>query len=156
MIITLNEEQINFAKDLGFKRSESKQHLETKNSKNFLKGKPPWHRHIVGALGELAYSLYSKEEIDTSIIGRGDNGYDFKNKTDIKASDLSKKPNLIIGVNNFERKYAENYVLAWVKLPEIELIGQISRNEIIKKNNIRNFGSGDVYFIPNYQLNKLI
>ena len=33
---------------------------------------------------------------------------------------------------------------------------QISRNEIIKKNNIRNFGSGDVYFIPNYQLNKLI
>jgi len=155
MIIKLSEKQIQFAKDLGFKRSASMNHATTKNSFNPFKNKPNWHRHYVGALGELAYSIYSGEEVDVTTIGRGDEGYDFNNKTDVKSSDLDRKPNLILGVNNFNRKYAERYVLAWIKLPEIELLGYITRQEIIDKNNIRNFGKGDLYFVSHNELHKL-
>jgi len=155
MTITLTKEQIEFAKDLGYKRSASMNHANTKNSHNPYKNKPNWHRHIVGALGEVAYSIYSGEVVDTTTLGRGDEGFDFKNKTDVKASDINTKPNLILGVENFKRKYAEIYVLAWVKLPEVELIGYINRNDVIKESIIKNFGFNDNYFINNNILKPL-
>lgn len=156
MIITLTEEQIEFAKNLGFKRSASMNHANTKNSCNPYKNKPNWHRHVVGALGELAYSIYSGEKIDTETIGRGDEGYDFNNKTDVKSSDLDRKPNLILGVNNFKRKYAERYVLAWVKIPTVELLGYIDRQDVIEKSIIKNFGFNDNYFVSNNNLKPLL
>ena len=156
MIITLTEEQIEFAKDLGFKRSASMNHANTKNSCNPYKNKPAWHRHVVGALGELAYSIYSGEKVDTETLGRGDEGYDFNNKIDVKSSDLDRKPNLLIGVNNFKRKYAERYVLAWVKIPTVELIGYIDRQDVIEKSTIKNFGFNDNYFVTSNNLKPLI
>mgnify|MGYP000914462125 CR=1 FL=1 len=78
MKIKLTPEQMQWCKDLAIKRSGSMNHSETKNSINCFKSKDRWHRHYVGALGELAYSIYSGKEVDTTTIGRGDEGIDFE------------------------------------------------------------------------------
>ena len=69
MIITLTEEQLNFAHSVGFKRSASVGHAVTKKSFNAYENKKPdWWRHYIGAIGELAYSIYIGKEIDTTTI----------------------------------------------------------------------------------------
>jgi hypothetical protein len=156
MTITLTEEQMQWCKDLAMKRSGSMNHAETKNSINCFKGKEGWHRHYVGALGELAYSLYIGKEVDTTTIGRGDSGTDFDNEVDIKTSASKYKPDLLIFKKQFERKIAETYVLAWLQLPAVELIGSISRAKFIEFKEIKNFGFGDSYSVCKTHLNKLL
>ena len=150
MIITLTEEQLNFAHNVGFKRSASVGHAVTKKSFNAYENKKPdWWRHYIGAIGELAYSIYIGKEIDTTTIGRGDDGTDFDNGVDVKSSDLNRKPNLLLGINQFNKKYAKRYVLAWVQIPKVELIGYID------KSTIKNFGYNDNYFVNSKDLIKL-
>ena len=156
MIITLTEEQIEFAKDLGFRRSASVGHAETKNNFNAYKTKPKWWRHYVGALGEVAYSVYIGKEVDTTTIGTGDDGTDFDHGVDVKSSDLNRRPNLLLGINQFNKKYAKRYVLAWVQLPKVELIGYIDRQDVIEKSTIKNFGYNDNYFVSNNNLKPLL
>tara|TARA_R110000803_G_scaffold110897_1_gene179353 strand:+ start:489 stop:959 length:471 start_codon:yes stop_codon:yes gene_type:complete len=156
MNITLTDKQILYCKDLAMKRSGSVNHAETKNSINCFKEMPGWHRHYVGALGEMAYSIYSGKEIDTTTIGRGDDGTDFDNGVDVKTSTSKYKPNLLIFKKQFERKFAKNYVLAWLKLPVVELIGTISRDDFNEHKEIKNFGYGDSYSVDKIHLNKLI
>jgi hypothetical protein len=157
MIITLTEEQLDFAHSVGFKRSASVGHAVTRKSFNAYENKKPdWWRHYIGALGELAYSIYIGKEIDTTTIGRGDDGTDFDNGVDVKSSDLNRKPNLLLGINQFNKKYAKRYVLAWVKIPTVELIGYIDRDDVINKSTIKNFGYNDNYFVTNNNLKPLV
>ncbi len=157
MIITLTEKQIEFAKDLGFKRSASVGHAVTRKSFNAYENKKPdWWRHFIGALGEVAYSVYIGKEVDTTTIGTGDDGTDFDNGVDVKSSDLNRRPNLLLGVKQFNKKYAKRYVLAWVKLPTVELMGYIDREDVIEKSTLKNFGYNDNYFVSNNNLKNLI
>ena len=156
MIITLTEEQMEFAYNIGYKRSASVNHAVTRKSFNAYENKKPdWWRHYIGALGEVAYSIHIGKEIDTTTIGRGDDGTDFDNGVDVKSSDLNRKPNLLLGVNQFNKKYAKRYILAWVKLPEVELLGYIDREDVINKSEIKNFGYNDNYFVNNENLKPL-
>ena len=61
-----------------------------------------------------------------------------------------------LDLRNFKRKYAERYVLAWVKIPTVELIGYIDRQDVIEKSTIKNFGFNDNYFVSNNNLKPLI
>ena len=156
MIIILTEQQQEWCKELALKRSGSMNHAETKNSINCFKEKPGWHRHFIGALGELAYAIHTGKEVDTTTIGRGDTGTDFDNGVDVKSSASKYKPPLLLFVNQFARKTCETYVLAWVNLPQVELIGSIKRDKIMDVQVIKNYGYGDSYYIDNKFLTKII
>jgi len=156
MKIKLTPEQMQWCKDLAIKRSGSMNHSETKNSINCFKTRDGWHRHYVGALGELAYSIHSGKKIDTSIIGRGDDGTDFDNGVDVKTSSSKYRPDLLIFKKQYDRKIADSYVLAWLQLPTVELIGSISRTKFDELKEIKNFGYGDSYIVNKTHLNKII
>jgi hypothetical protein len=152
MIITLTNEQIEWCKNLAIKRSGSMNHSDTLNSQNFLKQKPSWYRHYVGVLGELAYSIHTGQAVDETTIGKGDSGIDFEDGVQVKASDTVNKPNLMFPVSQFNRKIAKNYVLAWVKLPEVELIGRITREKILEVKTTKDYGYGNTYFVSHSHL----
>ena len=156
MKIKLTPEQMQWCKDLAMKRSGSKNHAETKNSINCFKDKEGWHRHYVGVLGELAYSIYSGKKIDISIIGRGDDGTDFDNGVDVKTSTSKYRPNLLMFKKQYERKKADSYVLAWLQLPIVELVGSITRNKFDELKETKDFGYGETYIVNKTHLNKII
>ena len=157
MKITLNQNQLDWCKNLAMKRSGSMNHANTKNSTNFFKDKPGWWRHYVGACGELAYALYSNKNVDTTTIGRGDSGADFDNGVDVKTANFKTRPNrLLLLEKQFKRKYADSYVLAWFHSPNVELIGSIQRNKIMEVKKTVNYGYGDSYYIGVNHLNKII
>lgn len=145
MVITLNEKQMNWCKELAMKRSGSMNHAETKNSINCFKNKEGWHRHYVGLLGEYAYAQYTGQKVDDVTIGKGDKGIDFADGVDVKTSTSKYRPNLLIFVKQFQRKVADRYVLAWLDLPRVELIGSITRKKFIEVKEIKNLGYGDSY-----------
>tara|TARA_R110001592_G_scaffold95756_2_gene275611 strand:- start:3254 stop:3724 length:471 start_codon:yes stop_codon:yes gene_type:complete len=156
MKIKLTTKQMEWCQELAIKRSGSKNHAETKNSINCFKDKKGWHRHYVGVLGELAYSLYSGKKMDLSIIVMGDDGTDFDNGVDVKTSASKYRPDLLIFKKQYERKRADSYVLAWLQLPIVELVGSISRNKFDQFKQIKNFGYGDSYVVSKTHLNKII
>ena len=65
--ITLNQKQIDWCKELGYRRSASKNHADTKNSRNLSKDKPAWYRHFIGVCGEFAYAQHTGQKVDTNI-----------------------------------------------------------------------------------------
>jgi hypothetical protein len=151
----LSDEELEWCKQLGFKRSASKNHADTLNSKNFMPKKPKWHRHYVGAIGELAYSKYCGDPVNTDIIGVGDDGTDFPGGVQVKASDTKKIPNLMFPKNQFYRKKAKVYVLVWVKIPSVYLVGKIDRQRIIQCHKLHDFGYGETMIVLHNQLKRL-
>ena len=102
MIYKLSPEQIKWCMDLAIKRSGTHNHAETKNSINCFKNKAGWYRHYLGVLGELAYSIHSGLKI-RPFTGEADNGTDFDNGVDVKASDTKYKPNLLLFEKQFKK-----------------------------------------------------
>ena len=135
MIITLTDSQMEWCKDLAMKRSGSMNHADTKNSSNFFKSKPAWWRHYIGVIGELAYGIHTGEEVDST-------------------SNRKQKPDLLLNTNQFKRKTADHYVLAWVQDNNVELIGHIKRSKVIELKEIKDFGYGETYVIDKKHLTK--
>ena len=154
MIITLTEQQLEWCKDLAMKRSGSMNHADTKNSSNFFKSKPAWWRHYIGVIGELAYSIHTGEKVGVLTIGKGDSGYDFKYGVDVKCSNSKQRPDLLLNANQFKRKKANHYVLAWVQENTVELIGHIKRTKATELKEIKDFGNGETYVINKKYLTK--
>ncbi len=157
MTIKLTADEIINAYYIGYNRSNSVGHSNTKISKNLHKNRPNWWRHFVGALGEVAYAKVTGEKVDTKTLGKGDNGFDFKNGIDIKSSDLKKKPSLIISKQAFDSKICKTYLLAWVKIPYVELLGTIKRDEVLNnldKMFLKETPYGETYIVNNSKLKK--
>ena len=153
--VRLSVEDINFATELGKKRSASMGHKDTKNSKNFFANKPPWHRHVVGAIGEVAFAKVTGQKVDTKTIGRGDGGVDFKNGVQVKATEKKYKPDLIISKRQFNMKKGTIYVLAWIKLPVVEFVGGISRQKFDQLKTLKRFQHGEAWVVKHELLNKV-
>ena len=153
--IKLSDEDINFATDLGKRRSASMGHKDTKNSKNFFANKPPWHRHVVGAIGEVAFAKVTGQKVDTKTIGRGDGGVDFKNGVQIKSTEKKFKPDLIISKRQFNMTKGTIYVLAWIKLPVVEFVGWISRQKFDQLKTLKRFQHGEAWVVKHELLNKV-
>lgn len=150
-----NEEAIAWCFKHGMARSASMNHADTKNSRNFFSGKPPYHRHVLGIKGELAYSWWLRHinryhPVDIKTLGRGDTGTDFPGGVQIKSSDLDHVPNLLIGVTQWQRKHANYYVLAWVRPEHVWLIGWISTEEFEKIHKVREI-RGDAVMVVDYR-----
>jgi len=132
MNVLIIKTDLKWCKWLGKKRSASMGHAETKNSKNMVGG-TPWKRHYFGAIGEKAWSILTGEPVDVKTIGRGDAGTDFSNGTQVKGAYQRKKPNLLIPVDQYDRKIAKRYILGWIKQKDfgvvVEILGQISRGK---------------------------
>jgi len=154
MMITLTDSQMEWCKNLAMKRSGSMNHADTKNSSNFFKSKPAWWRHYIGVIGELAYGIHTGEKVDSTTIGKGDLGYDLKYGVDVKSSNSKQKPDLLLNTNQFKRKTANHYVLAWVQDNNVELIGHIKRSKVIELKEIKDFGYGETYVIDKKYLTK--
>ena len=108
-------------------------HADTKNSFN-MGFEKPFIRHWIGACGEKVYSLLTGHEIDTWTIGIGDDGTDFSDGAQVKASAIKNMPNLLIPVSQWDRKKAEFYVLIWIqsvkfKRPDSCVMGIVTRQE---------------------------
>lgn len=144
----LNTVDWRWATGLGKKRSGSMDHANTKNSRNFMPDKPPWWRHVIGVVAELGYSWWSGCPVNTTTIGRGDDGTDFPGGIQVKGSDHETPPDLLLGVSQWNRKHAAIYVLAWVRPDEVILMGWITRKEIEARHTIHDFGWGPAMVIP--------
>tara|TARA_R110002050_G_scaffold94607_2_gene196808 strand:- start:552 stop:1022 length:471 start_codon:yes stop_codon:yes gene_type:complete len=155
MIYKLEKKQLDWCMDLALKRSGTHNHAETKNSVNCFKDKAGWYRHYLGVLGELAYSIHTGFKI-RPFTGEADNGTDFDNGVDVKASDTKYKPNLLLFEKQFARKFAKSYVLVWIRLPYVQIIGEIKREKVIELKEIKNFGWGNSYFVNNKHLSNII
>ena len=158
LFVELNEVEIAFCKEWAMERSGSMSHSDTKNSKNMTPEKPAWWRHYIGCLGEYAFSKLTNQKIH-KIIGKGDPGTDFPCGTNVKASDLSHEPNLLIHKQSaWDRKRAKRYALAWVKLPRVSFLGEITEQKIINlidivgDNIFREYGRGATLTIPRRML----
>ena len=159
LTIILTEKEIEKCKEIGLKRSGSMSHADTKNSKNMTPEKPAWWRHYIGALGEYAFAKLTNQEVH-DIIGRGDEGTDFPCGTNVKSSDFPhREPNLLIHKKtSWDRKRAKRYVLAWIKLPQIIFLGEITEQKILNlidivgENIYREYGRGKTLTIPTRML----
>lgn len=139
--VDLTEDEINYSLWLGQYRYDPFKYAARKgirgntiNSQNFFEDKKPWYRHFIGAIGEKAYSKFSNWPIieTTWNDGRsGEDGTDFPNGANIKASPIYGMPNLLIPVDQWERHEPFSYVLAWVKLRQREchLMGLVTRQK---------------------------
>ena len=155
--ISLTDEQLKFARELAMKRSGSMGHSATKNSGNFFNDKPPWYRHYVGAVGEVAFGALYGMDVDSETIGRGDSGVDFAGGIQVKTSDAEKMPRLMFPKGQWERKIADEYVLMWFKPPNwVMVVGSIRRDDAEKVKEIMEFGRGTTYVIDNRHLTEFI
>lgn len=127
----LKPEHLAWCKELAMKRSGSMGHANTCHSKNCMKDRPGWWRHFIGVIGELVISWRCSFEVDTQTIGRGDSGSDFPGGIQVKASDLSYEPNLVVSVDEWARKPAQVYVLVWIRdeLSRASIMGFITRDK---------------------------
>ena len=153
----LTQEEIEWCRELGFEiwKNKGGHYGATKNSMNFLKGKPPWHRSVVGIYGEKAYSLYSGYPVNDKILERGDGGADFPDGAQAKGSERDKMPNLMFPIKQFDRLPAKFYVLVWVWLPYVKLLGWMKREKVIQVRRVDNYGYGPCYVASNRYLNPL-
>lgn len=111
---------------------------DTKNSRNFFENKAPWYRSFIGACGEKAYSKFSNWPIIETTWNDGrsfEDGSDFPNGFNVKASEINNMPNLLIPVDQWDRHKPKGYILAWVRLREREcfLLGQALRTLVDEK-----------------------
>lgn len=146
----------------GSDRSASMHHADTLNSKNLIPGRPPYWRHYIGIIGELAYAWFSGQKVDIKTIGRGDTGFDFPDGAQVKTSDIEHVPKLMILASQWQRKHAKFYVLAWVRwndkpMATVSLLGWISSEEFAAKHKIWDHkrGMGPSMWVHHTQLHPM-
>lgn len=148
---TLDDAALKWCERHGRKRSASMSDADTKNSRNMMTHRPPWYRHYIGVIGELAYSWFSKQPVDVKTIGRGDDGTDFPSGVQVKASDLGHEPALMFLKTQWQRKQAKVYVLAWVQLTtpvkRVSLLGWLTREDIELLCELKDYGKGETMVV---------
>jgi hypothetical protein len=163
MVITLEDKQIELAREWAKRRHEAK-HISFKN-KGMLVGrqKPKTlveeyiydktHKaHFLGLLGEIAYAAAVGAKIDTQIYDVRDTGADV-NGVEIKTSTFTGHGvELKIPQDEFKKKCPQKYVLA--RLNEnlfnvVELIGEITREDFDQYKAIKQYG-------PNNPINYIV
>ncbi len=145
MKIKFTKDQIKFALELAQKRHNAK-HIAFRNkdveefsnlNKNKLSDKlgvdKQYMAHYIGVMGELAWAIANKVEIDQNIYSVRDAGQDFEG-IEVKTITYFGKgePELKITKKEYEqRKPPKVYVLARIAVDknEVELIGKISRED---------------------------
>lgn len=148
MKIKLSKEQIDFCIDLGKKRHEAKHISFRRNSFSVSEEKrisdvpSEYLPHIIGVIGELAWSLYTGESVDENIYKVRDSGEDFKG-VEIKTVTYngSGEPELKIPVKDWESKTPNLYVLAKFDMVDtIELLGCIERKRFDEIKKRKKYG----------------
>jgi hypothetical protein len=162
MKIKLNSEQLEYAKNLASKRHESK-NISFRNAhrlhKNLKKSKLDHYilhithkAHFLGVLGEMAYAKIVNDKIDENIYEVRDTGADVG---DVEVKTSTWKGNdieLKVQKNHFETKFPKKYVLVRIdenNFDEIEVIGEITREDFDKKKKIKQYA-------PNYPINYIV
>jgi hypothetical protein len=145
MIVLLEKNEIKYAIELGKKRHNAKDISFRNagtikiNSRFFLESiNKQFYPHIIGVLGEMAYSKVYKKSMDTNIYAVRDGGEDFPG-IEIKAITYfgNGEPELKIPKQEYKTRTKINtYVLVRVDKDDlscVELLGKISRKEFDKK-----------------------
>lgn len=161
MQIILNKEQLEYCKNLAIARHDAK-HASFRNASQICpeskKGTfqetfeidAQYMPHFVGIVGELAWSIYSGEEVDETIYKVRDSGEDF-NGIEVRTITYEGKgePELKVKVSEFESKKPEVYVLAKfnMKTKTVELLGKITREDFDLKKVEKKYGR---YLPKNY------
>ena len=134
----------------------------TINSQNFFPNKEPWFRSYVGAVGEVAYSKWTGYPITETTWNDGrsvEDGTDFPDGSNVKASEIDEIPNLLIPVVHYKKWIPKSYVLAWARLLQREcfLLGKITRKKaddvkyLVKKGDRKM--KCNTYWIERHHLN---
>lgn len=100
-----------------------------------------YYPHFLGILGEIAYARTFGEPLDLTFSKRGDRGYDFKDKVEVKTrKSKDKNPWLMVRKNDFIRKPCLKYVLCRLEPPEsdmdfktVDIAGFITYEDFKKK-----------------------
>jgi hypothetical protein len=158
MIIELTDEQLNSAIEIAKKRHEAKnmsfRNKRISSSEETLFGLPKeYSPHIIGAIGEMAWSIASNEPMDEQIYKVRDSGRDFSSGVDVKTITYSGtgEPELKIQLKEYERKTPTKYILAHFDMKRtVNLLGQITREDFDVKKKKRKYGAGKPmnYIIP--------
>jgi hypothetical protein len=129
-IITFNDEQLNFIRELAEQRCLAKD--ESIRWKNRINKGTPGDAHFTGLLGEFAYQSITDKKVDLRILAGGDD-MDFQG-VEVKCSTwLGKDIELKIKVQEYNRKFPKAYVLARVRdNNSVEFIGSITRERFDK------------------------
>lgn len=137
--------KINLSPYIEYAQFIAKQRHEQKKNYATSKQLSP-NYELVGVLGEIVYQILINENFDHRLLINGDDGFDFKNGVNVKASEEKKAehlieyldkdfPNIYVFVKiNLEEKYG--YIYSWIFGKDFKKIAQI-----------RNFGYGDRYSI---------
>jgi len=165
MKISLNKKQIKKAIDLAIKRHDSKNKsfrskgtLININEKKFKDLDKQYLPHLIGIIGEMAWSIATKQTLDESIYSVRDPGEDFKD-TEIKTITYfgEGEPELKIKVSEYENKIPKLYVLIRFDMDKtVEILGTITREsfDILKKKKKYGAGKPMNYIIPLSKMDK--
>ena len=149
--------------------------FKSKNSSNFIIKKEEWYRIFVGNCGEKAYEIITGQSINEEILLMGDDGYDFPDGCNVKASERGTPPNLMWPVKQWNRKahLAKFFVLAWVRplslkkrtanhVSDVEIMGRISYNNakkhrelLVKGHPVYSPLAGPTYFVSRGHLDQM-
>jgi hypothetical protein len=161
MKVLLNDRQIEMARELAQRRHEAKD-IFFKNKGRLAVAKKTlvdeyiydkMHKaHFLGLLGETAYATAVGKKIDTNIYSVRDTGADV-NGAEVKTSTfLGAGVELKILQKEFEIKSPKKYILARLnenRFNEVELVGEISREDFAKHKTIKQYG-------PNNPINYIV
>ena len=163
MKVLLNDRQIEMAREFAQRRHEAK-HISFRNKSRLVAKEKPktlveeyiydrTHKaHFLGLLGEMAYATAVGEKIDTNIYSVRDTGADV-NGAEVKTSTFSGDGvELKIPQTEFDIKSPKKYILARLnenRFNEVELVGEISREDFAKHKTIKQYG-------PNNPINYIV
>jgi len=164
VIIELTKKQLEKAIDIGKQRHEAK-HASFRNrsiysSNDGLFGYPKeYSPHIIGAIGEMGWSIYSGEEIDLTIYAVRDKGEDFE-ELEVKTITYfgAGEPELKIQKKEYDKKQPKKYVLARFDLKnKIEILGEITRENFDLHKKEKRYGRTNPlnYIVPLSKMEKL-
>lgn len=163
MTIVLEDRQIELAREFAMRRHEAK-HISFRNKSRLVERNKPktlveeyvYHRthkaHFLGLLGEIAYATAVGAKIDTNIYSVRDTGADV-NGAEVKTSTfLGNEVELKIPQTEFDIKSPKKYILARLnenRFHEVELVGEISREDFAKYKTTKQYG-------PNNPINYIV
>ena len=142
--IHFSDHDLFLARDLARKRHDAKD-ISFRNSSVIGKQESEYDPHTIGVLGELAWSKYSGQEIDSNIYSVRDSGEDFP-RTEVKSITYTGKgePELKIKKTEYEsRKPPALYVLVQINkkyLNKAQILGTISRASFDELKKEKQYG----------------
>jgi hypothetical protein len=162
MKVLLNDRQIEMAREFAQRRHEAKSGsfknsgILTDIKKKTLVEEYIYDRlhkpHFLGLLGEMAYATAVGKKIDTKIYSVRDTGADV-GEAEVKTSTfLGVGVELKILQKEFETKSPKKYILTRLnenRFNEVELVGEISREDFAKHKTIKQYG-------PNSPINYIV